>query len=431
MAFVGAVMFDMLLACAVLLAALNVARAAAHERGAWAWVGLALGLGILAKGPVMLLHTVPLILLAPWWASPPSQTPAVRWSAWYRRAALALLMGVAIALAWAVPAALVGGPAFFEEIFWRQSVDRMVKTLYHPQPFWFYALYFPILVFPWLFFPAVWRAFGALARSQRSRAARFALAWLVPTLIGFSLFRSKQLIYLTPELPALALLAAVGLSQMKSNPRRWEFAALALLIAASAIALAIGLPGSAAPLVSAGERPLVLVTVAVWLAAAAIVLCAPRRSAVAAVAAIGTASVLIVLGGYAGIGLALADSFDVRPIAHVLGEAQRDGAPIAHVGKYHGQFQFAGRLQRPIEVVENADAAFRWAEANPLGSVIVQSRSPLTHPSVQPQAWSQLQGHFVYVWRAQDLRGVSNQWYRAPIDESGTAGASDSLRQRG
>ena len=218
---------------------------------------------------------------------------------------------------------------------------------------------------------------------------------------------------------------------MKSNPRRWEFAALALLIAASAIALAIGLPGSAAPLVSAGERSLVLVTVAVWLAAAAMVLCAPRRSAVAAVAAIGTASVLIMLGGYAGIVRALADSFDVRPIARVLGEAQRDGAPIAHVGKYHGQFQFAGRLQRPIEVVENADAAFRWAEANPLGSVIVQSRLPLTHPSAQPQAWSQLQGHFVYVWRAQDLRGVSNQWYRAPIDESGTAGASGSLRQRG
>ncbi|HSW24675.1 MAG TPA: glycosyltransferase family 39 protein, partial [Burkholderiaceae bacterium] len=95
MAFTGAVMFDIVLSFFVLLGVAAVVRAASN--GGWRpwWVaGAALGLGILAKGPVALLHVLPLALLAPWWRHRVSVSPAAHqgWGRWYAGVALAVLI---------------------------------------------------------------------------------------------------------------------------------------------------------------------------------------------------------------------------------------------------------------------------------------------------------------------------------------------------
>ena len=188
MVFTGAVMFDLMLAFFVLLGVLGIAQAGAGGgRRAWFIVGAAIGLGILTKGPVALLHLLPLALLGPWWlaASPDAASePQRRWGSWYRGVGLAVLVGAAIALAWAVPTALAGGGEFGREIFWSQSVDRMVNTEHHLRPAWFYLATAPVLLLPWLFFPAVWRGFAALVRAERTLVVRFALAGAVPVVIG-------------------------------------------------------------------------------------------------------------------------------------------------------------------------------------------------------------------------------------------------------
>ncbi len=220
MVFTGAVMFDLMLAFFVLLGVLGIARAAAGGGlRAWLLVGAAIGLGILTKGPVALLHLLPLALLAPWWRRGAGTAPQ-RWGRWYGGTGLAVLVGAAIALAWALPAALAGGGQFGREIFWSQSVDRMVATQHHLRPFWFYLATAPLLLLPWLFFPAVWRGLRALAGGERSLLVRFAVAWAIPVLIGFSLFKGKQIQYLLPVVPAFALLAAAGIARLE-RIRRW------------------------------------------------------------------------------------------------------------------------------------------------------------------------------------------------------------------
>jgi len=115
MAFTGAVMFDLLLACCVLLAVDAVVEAArGAARGAatapWSVLVFALGAGLLAKGPVMLLHVLPVALLAPWWST------SVRARDWYPRLALVTAAGFAPLLLWALSVAEAGGAAFSREL---------------------------------------------------------------------------------------------------------------------------------------------------------------------------------------------------------------------------------------------------------------------------------------------------------------------------
>jgi 4-amino-4-deoxy-L-arabinose transferase-like glycosyltransferase len=410
--FTGAVMFDLVLAFFVALGMLGVVRAAEAQRGAWSLVGAAIGLGILTKGPVALLHILPAALLAPLWlAAPPAARPG--WGRWYRGVGLAVLVGAAIALAWAVPTAIVGGEAFRREIFWSQSVDRIVSSDHHARPFWYYLPLLPVLLSPWLIFLPVWRGLAALAKSERLLAARFALIWGGAVLLGFSLFKTKLIYYLLPATPAFALLAAAGIAALETAPRRIETALIGALLGLAAVAItALPRLPRLQHLLSVGESPLLWTTAAVLALTALLLLAWRPRERVATVAFVGTASVIAVLGAYAGIVRAVVDGYDVAPVAQELARVQAAGQPVAHHGKYHGQFQFVGRLARPLEVVPRADDLLAWAARHPDGSVVVYSYQPLTHPGARPQATQKFKGRFVYVWRAGDLPGVSSGWLR-------------------
>lgn len=214
--FTGAVMFDLMLAVFVLVSVVGVLRAAdGRALSGWLLVGAGIGLGILTKGPVALLHVMPVALLAPWWAD---RIPRGGWRSWYLRSAGAVLLGAAIALAWAIPAAIIGGEQFEYELFWYQSANRMVSAFHHVRPVWWYLAIAPLILFPWVLWPTLWRGVAGLVRGPRDSGVRFALAWAVPVFVAFSLISSKQMHYLFPEFPAFAMIAAAGLVRL-SRPR--------------------------------------------------------------------------------------------------------------------------------------------------------------------------------------------------------------------
>ncbi len=130
--FASALMFDSLLSFFVALGLLGLVRAWKSGGGAGGFGLLALGMGgaLYAKGPVALLHLLPLALFAPWWMR--EQRP--RWGRWYAGVALALLGGAALILAWAIPAAWAGGEAYRNAIFWGQTANRMVESFAHRAP---------------------------------------------------------------------------------------------------------------------------------------------------------------------------------------------------------------------------------------------------------------------------------------------------------
>ncbi len=415
MGFTGAVMFDTMLAFFVLLGLRAVVWAAAGGGWrAWCLAGLALGLGTLTKGPVALLHVLPAALLAPAWRDRLPGSPRGGHAAWYGGLAVAVVLGAAIALAWAVPSALAGGAAFGREIFVSQSIDRIATTTHHLRPFWWYLPMLPLLMLPWLFFPAVWRGLAALALGAPAPGVRFVLAWSLPVLIAFSAFRGKQVQYLLPEILAFAFLAASALASLRGGVRRWEAWTVALLLAAMAtLLMALTRHPRVMHLVEAGERATVGWSAGALVLGALLVAVASRREAWHAAAAIAAAAVLAVLGIYAGFGRAAFDNFDLHPTAQRLALAQQAGQPVAHSGKYHGQFQFLGRLERPLEVVNGREPLLEWAAAHPDGWVVLTSRAALVHAGgAHPELVQKFRGRWISVWRAPDLPGVSDGWYR-------------------
>ena len=106
MVFTTATMFDMMIACFTLLGMLGVVIVwQGRAFKGWLLVGMAIGLGLLAKGPTILLQILPAALLAPWWG----RGQEILWPRWYAGMLAAVLLGAALALLWAIPAAQHGG----------------------------------------------------------------------------------------------------------------------------------------------------------------------------------------------------------------------------------------------------------------------------------------------------------------------------------
>lgn len=347
--FATLTMFDVLLTGFALLGVHGVLRASRGQalRG-FAQLAAALGLGALAKGPVILLHLLPVALLAPWWMPQP-RPPAVRW---YLGVAAATLVGAAIVLSWALPAGNAGGSAYRNAILWGQTAGRMAHSFAHPHPWWWYLPMLPAILFPWPLWPQLWRALNRLRTAPPDPGVRLLLVWIVPAFIGFSLISGKQPNYLLPLVPGVALLAAYALHAL----------------------VGVDLP--------------------------------PRLRALAA------ASPALVLAINTAVIRQVGVDHDLHPIGDHLRMLQQSGVPIAHIGSYLGQFQFVGRLTRPIEVLEPEQVP-RWVESHPCGRLIGYSdaalsreaqasaaHSPSTrgHPLGEPEFSQGYRRKRVFVW---------------------------------
>lgn len=361
--FTTMVMFDMLVAFCVLLALLGLEEA--WRRGGvrpWLQVGGALGLGILAKGPVVLVLPLAVALSAPWWGR---ELP--RRAHWFPRLAGAVGLTAVIALAWALPAAAAGGSDYANAILVRQTEGRVVYSHAHNHPWWWYLALLPVLLYPYSFWPPLWKE--AFRRRAADPGLRFCLAWLVPALAVFSLISSKQPHYLLSLMPAFALIASRYLTETGVAIRRWHLLpALSLLMVVGA-ALVVGpLLGDRLDLPSwaSGVSPF---AGAALLALAAASFFLFDRIFSRRVAAPTLITVALVIGAHLGFSGAAREAYDLGPTARYLSAAENEGRPIAWVGDYHGQFHFLGRLERPFQEILPGSESL-WIRQNPRGRVI-------------------------------------------------------------
>ncbi len=357
-------MFDMMLAAFALLGLLGVAESwRTGSRRGFVLLGVAIGLGVLAKGPAILLHLMPVALSAPWWGGAP---PSRGWKWWYGGVGAAFLLGAAIGLAWAVPAGIAGGLEYRKAIFWGQSAGRMVESFAHNRPWWWYLAITPPLLFPWVLWPRMWRAMREARTAPANPGVRFCVAWFVPAFALFSLISGKQVHYLLPEFPALALLGAFVLAEVGERPRDAWPPALLLAMASGAFSLLhfayrvdVNLP-----LWSYGLD-------ALWmLAPLAAGLVAARMGGLAALSAMMAVAVAAIHLAAVPI---LANSYDLGPLSQRIGEWEREGRPIANYGKYHGQFHFLGRLENPVAVIGDGETP-DWVAKNPNGLIVSYQR---------------------------------------------------------
>lgn len=106
--FAGLTMFDAMLTLAVISGVFALAVAGEDWRG-WAGFGAALAFGALSKGPVILVHLLPIALTAPLWAGLTARRTL-------GGLALGLALGLGLVGLWLVPALAAGGSDYREAV---------------------------------------------------------------------------------------------------------------------------------------------------------------------------------------------------------------------------------------------------------------------------------------------------------------------------
>ncbi|QSX41230.1 ArnT family glycosyltransferase [Shewanella cyperi] len=359
-------MFDQLLSLFVLTWAL----ACLHysERGLRRFIALAaatLGLGLLAKGPVFLLYALPFAALQGLWRKEGN----LRSATFFRGLAMALPLGLALFACWLIPAVIAGGSGYENELIWKQTTGRMVQSFDHARPFYWYLLLLPVMLLPLPLLRGIWRAVLSRPESGCDRALLLYGGFI---LVSFSLISGKQVHYLTPLLPFVALYIGNRMGTWQAV-RQYPLAVFALLIAL----LILGLPWWAGGLF--GKPPTTQFSPALALLPLVLALPALFRKPDSEWARPGQLLLFPMLISclLVAIRQPMFDNYDMTPLATRVQQLQQEGQTLAFWGSYDAQFQFAGRLQQPlVELQQEEELNLAWLEQHPDTLVIYPSKRP-------------------------------------------------------
>jgi 4-amino-4-deoxy-L-arabinose transferase-like glycosyltransferase len=174
------------------------------------WGGL--GVAFLTKGPAALL---PLLVVAPFAALAPGPPGPISRTVWFRPAALATFLG--LALPWFVVAA-AAHPGLVDYLVWNEVVGRVASGAHHRNSRWYMGLWiYPTTALlgalPWSL------AWPGLTPTLRRRTwwqtlvadpPRFFLAaWILAPILLLLFVPSRLPLYLLPVFPALAVATCV------------------------------------------------------------------------------------------------------------------------------------------------------------------------------------------------------------------------------
>ncbi|NID16326.1 ArnT family glycosyltransferase [Luteibacter yeojuensis] len=448
------IMYEVLLVVWVLAALLCLTPTATRPSPRWWLFGLMVGAGFLTKGPVMALHVVFPFLFGPLWNDWARQNKA----RWYGFGMLGLLLGFAILLAWAIPAGEAGGEAYRQRLFFTQTAGRVVDTKAedlqnHARPAWYYLVFLPLILFPlsgWLrgivavpatLFRRPWRpgtgvalvvagialllllasalttvpgwvgnllavlvvlpVFVALMRQPLEPGLRFLAAWLLPTLLTFSLITGKQLYYVLPELAGATMLVAAAVADLRERHKglashyalgTWPLSLGAFLLAIVLFAMPSVVPTRFPDNIwLVGMAPYARFFGVIFIVLGALLLLRGRgemrRLAFAGLIGTVALNALFTLG--------LWYRYDLTPASLFLAQADAAGRPIGNLGvSYNGQYHFAGRLMHPIakialapgmpaqvdedddSVVHDGDSLADFAGHHPDGIIVSYAKHP-------------------------------------------------------
>ena len=391
-------MFDMMLTFFTCLGILGMVISLKEKnQNGFIYLALAFAGGLLAKGPTILLQLSPLAATAPWWM----KEKTIVWKSWYRSFALSFLVGAAILLCWAIPAGISGGAQYQHDIFWGQTANRMVNSFAHNRPQWWYLEMAPLLIFPWFFVPSFWKLIFQKSSRQMSEGLKFSLAWFFPVFIAFSLISGKQVHYLLPIYPALALMIASEFYRIKKIT--WfDHAFMGLpLIAAGAIFYYLANSGrmdDAAPWMNSLpiESSFILILgglfIFIW----------KTKNTLTFLWKLVMANILLISVMFLGVIYHTGNAYDLREVSRTIKLIEDKNFPVAYLGNYAGQFDFIGRLDNPPQVITTTQL-FNWTKEHPEGRVIITFNGKPDFVKIKSQYTSWYRGSHIAILSSDEV----------------------------
>lgn len=366
------IMFDVIVTFFVLLGVYHIFRLVQQPSVyAASMISLAVGLGILTKGPVIVLHLFAFTVFAVYFAAQrPSKT-------FYLHLFFAVIGGVLVALAWAIPAGIAGGETYRNAIFFGQTANRMVNSFAHQRPVWWYLMLLPLILFPWSLYKPFYTSIKKMVIDTQFKMI---VAWLLLTLVLFSLISGKQVHYLMPQVAAFSLVVARALTGLKDRgvfDVKWIGYVYFLFGVVLALAVFI-LPRTNIYLTFELD-PLAFFSASILMMLTGIYLAVKKFST--QIGAVSTASLSIVIFVFS-LHLGASDFMKKQDLTDFAGEIkklQENGVPVVHEGKYHDQYQFYGRLHEPLIVFRGYKETIAYTSEHPDAMVITYQKQKNMH----------------------------------------------------
>lgn len=337
--YAGLTLFDLMLGVFIQAAILGLwtYNETAHKR----WIvasGISLGLALLCKGPVAFVFFIPFALLC-YFRSPRNGKPSV---ALLKASLGALAISIVIILAWAIPAAIAGGKDYAIAIFWGQSAGRIGKSFAHARPWYWYLMVIPLITYPWLFLTGFWKS---APWKNLHQSDTFCLAFGAIILLTFSLFSGKQIHYLFPVFPFLAIWIAANL-----DLKRQQREPVILLITTI---LTVAILSSPLWIKFVFKNVETHLPGFWWATLPALLTWALYSRKIPNQYRLPLNLIAFPLGFAALLACAspiLKNAYDVTAFAREIHALQNQGQTVAFAGKYHNTFAYAGRLEKPLVI---------------------------------------------------------------------------------
>ena len=211
--------------------------------------GFFIGLGVLTKGPIAFL-VIPIFVI---FAFSQKKVKAF----WNVYLLWGTLLSFLVIFLWLLPACWIGGEDYTKRILFGQTVGRLAgeEKSFHPEPFYFYFIRFPIDFFPWIVFLPSAILLGFRKGEEIRKKFLFLLIWFLWIFFFFTLSKGKKDNYLLPLYPAAAIL--IGFfwdSGLRSSEGKWGAISglifLALLFSMGSLLFFIGIPEKLYPILA-------------------------------------------------------------------------------------------------------------------------------------------------------------------------------------
>ncbi|YBV97116.1 hypothetical protein M1D80_09530 [Phyllobacteriaceae bacterium JZ32] len=393
--FGQAFMFDTMLTCGAIVAIIGTVTAA-HGRMRAGMLLLVLGVsfGFASKGPVILLHTVPVALLAPFWAT--RELPVSR-KKWTVLAIASIAAGAAINALWVVPSLIEMSKSTGWQLVWTQTFGRVEGKFGHPRPIWFLFALLPGLLLPWTFSSATWSR-RVWQRALKVESVRIGLVWFVSALVLHSLSAGKQAYYLLPSLPGAALILAGLVESARAEGKdalKYPMMAGAILMFAGGVLFLAGalFPAEVHAMLGVDAATTILPPFGLLLCGS---LCwGLMRTRKPGRLAAGSAIALVALSFTQMCLLPVWQLNDPSRIVAAIPDLRE--RPVAWVGGYNGEIGFTAARTAPVYILDDAKQAPAWLEAHPGGVVLNDSAEPKAALSGLQTAFLRWRGRYLAI----------------------------------
>ena len=170
------------------------------RRKYYIFAGFFMGLGVLTKGPIEYL-LIPIFLIFA------SLQRGIK-KFWNRNLLWGCVLSVIVVLIWWLPAAWMGGKDYVNWILFKQVLGAFIKggAHFHPEPFYFYFIRFPLEFLPWVVFLPTAIILGLRKECGKRKEFLFLSVWFTFIFLFFTLSKGKKANYLFPLYPAAALM---------------------------------------------------------------------------------------------------------------------------------------------------------------------------------------------------------------------------------